>query len=387
MRFITSRTISLGCRVFTRRCFSSEANEIQKKSSKTIFKKALYTTGILSLCGYGALKYYDHYDQSHINFNKAEINGTTTILQNIDKIIEQKKGIDINSSFVEYLYTKPDWNVRRWNLWGFNFNSYSAGNYYGHSALRLKTSTFDVTVNINQASPQFIAILQTQAYLFERSTHTNDDKDNMQGGIFARSYVGVRVYVDEEEVKKVYEYYLSLMKMVDEGKLKFSLLGHVWKKFKTKTENDLEQGNCSYWISKALEQIDIVKITNYPLVLLFKILYNEIIVDNTNKVIVIAYNSLNYQKEPHGATLYPFYGLRRRYGKLWYLHKSADIIITPTMCICEDQENQIDKYELIITTNDKALEWTRSLKQKMESIGQINNDIKVLGKKIKDKFN
>jgi hypothetical protein len=156
-------------------------------------------------------------------------------------------------------------------------------------------------------------------------------KGNEQRGIFRRSFIGIRIEgITDDNIKKLDQYYTKLKQLDNEGKIEYGLILYPLTNWYKKLKGLPIKGNCSYFTGLGLKEIGIINSTSsYPLFLWFKVLYSQKD-NNFNNVNIIGYQGINYDKEPKGALIYPFYWLSNGYNVFWNLdYNFANLIIKP----------------------------------------------------------
>ncbi len=227
--------------------------------------------------------------------------------------VRQMNSIDQNRSYISLVTSTPP---------GKTFGDFMT-NPFGHSCIginltkdiNIKDTFHNVKVYANgESSNSFmlnavvihtteigiknpIHIITRDKYFYESDFNQND-----QGGICNRTFYEIRFYVDEELIYKLIDYFVDLYNKMETKENKFSLYGHlkIYKSYKKREK----EGNCSYWISKGLQHVGIIKSHSYyPGVLFFKTLAN--IKPNSS---VYKYESLDYDDSlaGDGVILTPF---------------------------------------------------------------------------------
>lgn len=246
--------------------------------------------------------------------------------KDIRKNMDELMSADGNKT-IEYIFTKPKWS----RFLSFLLkDSQSTGNPYGHSAIRYidPNTGKDVVMNVcGVKGKTLINFIQAEEYLFTDIFH----EGNEQGGIFNRSFVGVRIEnVPVEKIKRLDEYYKQLAKDHIEGRIQFFILPLSFLNPIRKLFGFPLVGNCSVWTSKGLEEIGYLpRSYSWPLLLFFEILRagKSTLFQNLN---VVSYLSLHYPKEPRGSLIYPFYWLRKGYSKIWNLDELSNLVVVLT---------------------------------------------------------
>ena len=235
-----------------------------------------------------------------------------------------KAGDQPTKHSVEYIFTKPSWRVVKVKF--LNLDVPISLNPYGHSVIRYTIDNNDVVMNICGLKEQkLVNLFDPTDYLFTDKI----EGGNEQGGVFNRSFLGVRIdNLDIETSHKLHYYYFDLSLRHARGEVKFTLFSHLFLNPFRKWFGLIERGNCAYFTGKGLERAGIIKKTSsWPLFLWFKVLISQLAYNNHKNVNVISYRSVNYKSEPKGAFLRPFYGLLNGYHGLWHLDKLANITV------------------------------------------------------------
>lgn len=294
------------------------------------------------------------------------ITNKSTILKQIDVHLPESK----HKGTIEYIFTKPAWSA--WFKRVANscsMSSQSAQNPYGHSLIRFKTPHYDIIMNISGKGDKLVNFFVSDDYLFgEKSV------GNPQGGISQRSFVSVRCdNIDTKTVDKLHDYYKDLDRrsnLTDSNKAEFTLATHMLTNSLRPLFHASERGNCAYWTGNGLVNINLIGTTsNWPLVLWFKLLLNQLNTTDAHKFTsVVAYKSINFREEPKGALLYPFYWLKHSYKSIWNLDKFADVVV-------EAQKKDTTTYFLEITDNLVAKSIQYEIYKDLSRMKAFQNDI------------
>lgn len=231
------------------------------------------------------------------------------------------------SPFVEYFFTKPAWR----KIFSFinKKGSTSAVNPYGHASIRYCIpNKLDVMMNVSGVkNDKLVNFFDSDKFLFTNSL----EQGNEQGGIINRSFISIRINnICETKITQLHNYYQNLQDMNTKNIIGYDMILYmITNKFKFM--NMIEKGNCTYWTSKGMLEINLIeKVSNWPLMLWFRLLYerSKLDFDNTD---IIAYRSIKYKKEPTGAFVHPFFGFFRSnaYETIWDLDSFANIIVEP----------------------------------------------------------
>jgi len=225
---------------------------------------------------------------------------------------------------VEYLFTKPKWRIAFFSLFK---GSQTSGNPYGHSAIRYVNPDTgkDTVMNVcGLKGHKLINFIPADEYLFTDIFHDG----NEQGGIFNRSFIGMRVEkVPVEDIRKLHRYYEETQRKNDEGKVKFFILPLSFLNPIRKLLGFPEYGNCSYWTSKGLKKISLIPYTyTWPLLLFFELIRAQK-PNKFSRVNIVSYQSITHPTEPKGSLIYPFYWWKRGYDSIWNLDDMANVIL------------------------------------------------------------
>ncbi|AYV81009.1 MAG: hypothetical protein Harvfovirus13_15 [Harvfovirus sp.] len=246
-----------------------------------------------------------------------------------------KKLLIPGRGFVEYIFTKPDWQVKLKSPLAI-FGSYATShqNPYGHGLIRYGNDTLDTVMNISGKGDKLVNFFDPETYFFVPPK----DKycGNPQGGIFKRSFVTLRIdNLSPEIIQNLHEYFLNLQIRNERNQAGFTLIAHIFtnmfrKLFKS--AGIAEKGNCAYWTSKGLVRAGIIKHnSNWPLLIFFRLLARKLVDNDTEHVNIISYRSLNFKTELKGALVYPFHWLWNAYQNIWNLENFATVVVKPEM--------------------------------------------------------
>ncbi len=237
-----------------------------------------------------------------------------TILNQVDVLAKS------TGPYVEYIFTKPRWNL-------------SLVNPYGHSAIRYTLSSGDsVIMNVSghrKLSPNLIYFFNPQKYLFTNQTGEGND----QGGIHNRGFISIRInHVKQSQIDLMHQHYLNLADQKQKNEIDFGLIMYQLTNSYRPLFHSTEKGNCAYWTSQGLMASGLLhRIYNWPLLIGFR-LFMENYRSNRENLNIISYQSINPQKKSEVAWVYPFYGFWHKSVQphLWNLDQFANIIVKPT---------------------------------------------------------
>lgn len=225
---------------------------------------------------------------------------------------------------VEYIFTKPKWSY----FFKFLVNdSQSAMNPYGHSALRYvdPDTGEDTVMNVcGLKGKKLINFIPAHEYLFTDIFH----EGNEQGGVFNRSFLGVRVEnVDKEKIRELHKYFKELQVKQDKGEIRFFLLPFSFLNPIRRLLGRPMVGNCSHWTSLGLKHIGLLPRTySWPLLLYFEMIRAQM-ATKFKSLNIVSYLGLTYPVEPEGSFIYPFYWLRRGYSQIWQLDDLSNVLV------------------------------------------------------------
>jgi hypothetical protein len=223
---------------------------------------------------------------------------------------------------VEYIFTKPAWTI---NLYKFPIRSTSAMNPYGHSVIRYSTENNNrgnIIMNIcGLKNCSLVNFFDPAEYLFTSKM----EEGNEQGGVFRRSFLGVRIdNIDPKMTQKLDEFYKELSQKHTQGEIEFTMISHIFTNPLRNIFNLPERGNCAYFTGLGLKHIGLIKETSsWPLLLWFKLFVTQL-KNNSQNINIISYRSINYKNEPKRSLMYPFYWIRNSYQHIWHLDKFAN---------------------------------------------------------------
>jgi hypothetical protein len=355
-----------------RRVFNSSQRCIQTGLHQ---RGTRYAVGIASVYGtykFASSRIYTKRDCS-TEAQVHQVHDYRSVLGKIDEEI----GVDENSPFIEYIFTKPMW----WDktISGYNF----AGNPYGHALIRYRLPNGeDKIMNIcGKKGCSLVNFFDPSKYFF--TSETTDG--NEQGGIFNRSFITIRVDdVSDEDVYKLDEYYNKINTMNNNNEAEFgAALHYITNRFRPLFHKTL-RGNCANWTSEGLVKAGLLeKQSYYPLVIWMKLFLNEMKrKDDKTRMNIIEYRSIKYEDEPKGSLIYPFYWLKHKYQDIWYLSGFANITIEPQVVTSDvnsvhggvvtlkdhDQSDQFSHVEVDIIREDNIKETWNELRQKMTNV-------------------
>jgi hypothetical protein len=182
------------------------------------------------------------------NRTKPDITITNkdTILSDIDKAFGKTK-----PPAIEFLIARPHSAFNLFGLgYGINFN------WYGHSCVVYTMpdgtrKVFNIAKKPGRKS--IVEKFSPEDYLFTRMAD--------QGGIYNRSFVGLRVEnVPDEDIIKMDKKFQEIDEQSINGTAKFEvILGPIYNTFKRVFPVMAERGNCARWASSGLQEAGLVK--------------------------------------------------------------------------------------------------------------------------------
>lgn len=217
--------------------------------------------------------------------NGSCISNKITILSEVNNSLGYSKNPDI-----EYFLSRPYTFIPLLFGYGINYNS------YGHSSLRYNLNGEDIVVNIEgkRDGKVMIVMYNPTEYLYG----TNPETNGAQRGVYNRNIVGIRVEnVEQENIKKMHNYFLELQEEEKKGYKKFNIcFGPIinmfirgtikWLKYNDIKNNvdsklnyeeikKIEYGNCAKWISEGLKKANVCTATKtWPKSILIDIFEN-----------------------------------------------------------------------------------------------------------------
>ncbi|AYV82408.1 MAG: hypothetical protein Homavirus48_2 [Homavirus sp.] len=254
------------------------------------------------------------------------------VFDRIDGLLGQTK---VNTGCMEYIFTLPAWKKMLAN--STNSGSNSAANPYGHAGIRYKFGDeINAVMNVSGASNSpLVNFFQPDEYLFCDQPNRGATLGNEQGGVINRSFLSVRIDgVDRDTIVKLDNYYkqLDIDNRIN-GKCRYSMVFYMFTNWFRRLIGLGIRGNCAYWTSCGISNVGFLNgPSNWPLFLFFKVLFTQIGKNGWQNLNVIAYRSIKHNKEPKGAFLYPFYGIKYGYDSIkWNLDSIATVIVEPRL--------------------------------------------------------
>ena len=225
---------------------------------------------------------------------------------------------------VEYIFTKPKWSL----FLKFLFSDMqSSVNPYGHSAIRYidPDTGEDTVMNVcGQKGKKLINFIPTHEYLFTDVFH----EGNEQGGVFNRSFLGVRIEnVPKEKMRELHNTYKELLEKQDKGEIKFFLLPLSFFNPIRRLLGLPMVGNCSHWTTIGLKKVGLLPRTyNWPLLVYFELIRAQM-ANKFKSLNIVSYLGLTYPVEPAGSFIYPFFWFKQGYAKIWQLDDLSNLLI------------------------------------------------------------
>lgn len=235
--------------------------------------------------------------------------------------------LNASNGFVETGYTVPPWR----KIWNTNFDTNN--NPYGHSFIRyVFPNGEDHLVNIvnnksRQQKVKMVNFVDPTEYFFGDPTKAMEIGSE-QGGIHKRSFTTLRIEnVNEENLKKLHDYFLNLKERDERGETGFALVIPHILNFFGKFMKWPEYGNCATWSSRGLKNSGIIDFTSmFPKFLILKMFAKKV---SDSKLNVISYQCID-KTLPRGGTDMPFGSWTNPIKKFtgvntWDLTKFSDV--------------------------------------------------------------
>jgi hypothetical protein len=294
-------------------------------------------------------------------------NRTLPVILNAKEIFDPNILINIgrhesiaNKNTIEYIYTKPNWTIKLTSFLKRFFSYFtSQQNPYGHSVIGYNNRQGSKIMNVSGNGDDLINFFERESYFLSENV-----PGNPQGGLYVRSFLTLRINnVSDDTIRILDQAYKKYNEQYRNGKSFFSLITYIFTNPFTYFFNKSTGGNCAFWTSKGLVEAKLLKKhTNWPLVLFFRLLIDQIR-KNPNNFNVIYYASLQHYIEPQGALLQPFWWFFNSYKSIWNLNDLADIHVIP------EKNEATGNVTLIVKENPKAKEqW-----EKIKNMPQILN--------------
>jgi len=201
-----------------------------------------------------------------------EVENKHTILDEIDQVLGKK-----SPPALEYIYVESNFKALFSEAIFPFYNSGSAANPYGHSALRytLKDGSSWVANISGSPNSQLLTLSKANNYIFGRSEE--------QGGVYQRAMRGFRIEnVPPEGIEKVHNFFLEVQRREKEGTAKYALVWGNTIPLINKLSS-VENGNCSYWVSCGLVKAGVLPTPSMWPKILFVSLYLRFFTKNFGK--------------------------------------------------------------------------------------------------------